>query len=63
VSIQQGNERVVMPRLADAEFFWDQDRKLRLEERVEQLDSMIFSAIDSICPVLLAAVGLPEPLG
>jgi glycyl-tRNA synthetase beta chain len=42
VSIQQGNERVVMPRLADAEFFWDQDRKLRLEERVEQLDSIIF---------------------
>ncbi|MBT3813175.1 MAG: glycine--tRNA ligase subunit beta [Gammaproteobacteria bacterium] len=41
-SIQKGNERVVMPRLADAEFFWDQDRKLRLEERVEQLGSIIF---------------------
>lgn len=42
LSIQQGNERVVMPRLADAEFFWNQDRKLRLEERTEQLNSIIF---------------------
>jgi len=42
ISIQKGNERVVMPRLADAEFFWNQDRKLRLEERTEQLSSIIF---------------------
>ena len=42
LSIQQGNERVVMPRLADAEFFWNQDRKLRLEERTEKLGSIIF---------------------
>ena len=42
ISIQQGNERVVMPRLADAEFFWSQDRKLRLEERTEQLSTIIF---------------------
>ncbi len=42
LSIQQGNERVIMPRLADAEFFWNQDRKLRLEERTEQLNSIVF---------------------
>ena len=42
VSIQQGNERVIMPRLADAEFFWDQDRKLSLEERTGQLSNIIF---------------------
>ncbi len=42
LSIQQGNERVIMPRLADAEFFWNQDRKLRLEERTEQLSNIIF---------------------
>ncbi|RLA22132.1 MAG: glycine--tRNA ligase subunit beta [Gammaproteobacteria bacterium] len=42
VSIQQGNERVIMPRLADAEFFWDQDRKYRLEERVGKLDTIVF---------------------
>ncbi len=41
-SIQQGNERVVTPRLSDAEFFWNQDRKKTLEDRVESLSSVIF---------------------
>jgi glycyl-tRNA synthetase beta chain len=41
-SIQQGNERVVTPRLSDAEFFWNQDRKKMLEDRVESLSSVIF---------------------
>lgn len=41
-SIQQGNERVVTPRLSDAEFFWNQDRKKTLENRVESLSSVIF---------------------
>jgi len=42
VSIKEGNERVIMPRLADAEFFWNQDRKLKLEDRVEQLHHIVF---------------------
>ena len=41
-SIQQGNERVILPRLADAEFFWNQDRKQTLEDRIESLESIIF---------------------
>lgn len=41
-SIQQGNERVIMPRLADAEFFWNQDRKQKLEDRVSSLESIVF---------------------
>jgi glycyl-tRNA synthetase beta chain len=41
-SIQQGNERVVTPRLSDAEFFWNQDRKKNLEDRVKSLSSVIF---------------------
>jgi len=41
-SIQQGNERVVTPRLSDAEFFWNQDRKKVLEDRVESLSTVIF---------------------
>ncbi len=41
-SIQEGNERVIMPRLADAEFFWKQDRKLKLEERVTTLKTIVF---------------------
>ena len=42
ISIQQGNERVVTPRLSDAEFFWNQDRKKTLEDRVESLSSVVF---------------------
>ena len=41
-SIQQGNERVVTPRLSDAEFFWKQDRKKSLEDRVESLSNVVF---------------------
>ncbi|MDD1617943.1 MAG: glycine--tRNA ligase subunit beta [Methylococcaceae bacterium] len=41
-SIQQGNERVVTPRLSDAEFFWSQDRKKTLEDRVESLSNVVF---------------------
>ncbi|MFW5443086.1 MAG: glycine--tRNA ligase subunit beta [Methylococcaceae bacterium] len=44
-SIQQGNERVIMPRLADAEFFWKQDRKQKLEDRVSSLETIIFQKI------------------
>lgn len=41
-SIQKGNERVILPRLADAEFFWRQDRKQKLEDRVVSLESIVF---------------------
>jgi glycyl-tRNA synthetase beta chain len=37
-----GNERVVRPRLADAKFFFDQDRKTRLETRVARLDAVVY---------------------
>ena len=37
-----GNERVVRPRLEDARFFFDQDRRQRLEERVPQLARVVF---------------------
>ena len=40
--IQAGNERVIRPRLADAAFFWNQDRKQPLEERADRLRSMVF---------------------
>ncbi|MCK5888915.1 MAG: glycine--tRNA ligase subunit beta, partial [Methylococcales bacterium] len=41
-SIKEGNERVIMPRLADAEFFWNQDRKQTLDQRVTSLDHIVF---------------------
>jgi glycyl-tRNA synthetase beta chain len=37
-----GNERVVRPRLADAKFFYDQDRKKKLELRVDGLSKVIY---------------------
>ncbi|HEY0268952.1 MAG TPA: glycine--tRNA ligase subunit beta, partial [Methyloradius sp.] len=37
-----GNERVVRPRLADAKFFFDQDRKRTLESRVPGLDKVVY---------------------
>ncbi len=40
--VRAGNERVVRPRLTDAEFFWNQDRKRPLAERREQLASVVF---------------------
>ena len=37
-----GNERVVRPRLADAKFFFDQDRKKTLESRLEGLNKVVY---------------------
>ncbi len=37
-----GNERVVRPRLADAKFFFDQDRKRTLESRIAGLDKVVY---------------------
>ena len=40
--IVDGNERVIRPRLADAEFFWSQDRTKRLDQRLADLESVLF---------------------
>jgi len=40
--IRAGNERVIRPRLADAAFFWNQDRKQPLEQRADGLRNMVF---------------------
>jgi glycyl-tRNA synthetase beta chain len=42
--IRAGNERVVRPRLADAEFFWQQDRKQPLAARLSALEAVTFQA-------------------
>ena len=41
-AIIDGNERVIHPRLADSEFFWNQDKAIKLEERLAGLDSIMF---------------------
>jgi len=40
--IVDGNERVIHPRLADSEFFWNQDKAKRLKERLPELDGVMF---------------------
>lgn len=41
-AVISGNERVVRPRLADAKFFFDQDRKRPLVDRVASLDKVVY---------------------
>jgi len=41
-AVVQGNERVVRPRLADAKFFFDQDRRRSLASRVPQLARVVY---------------------
>jgi glycyl-tRNA synthetase beta chain len=40
--VARNAERVVAARLRDARFFWETDRKIRLEDRVERLDTILF---------------------
>ncbi len=40
--VQAGNERVIRPRLTDADFFWNQDRKRPLAARLEELKNVVF---------------------
>ena len=41
-TVQHGNERVLRARLADAQFFFDEDRKKSLEEHMEKLKTVVF---------------------
>ncbi len=40
--VREGNERVIRPRLSDAEFFWTQDRKRRLDSHIGELKNIVF---------------------
>ncbi len=58
--VREGNERVIRPRFSDAEFFWNQDRKQRLDARLESLRSVVFqkrlgSVFDKTQRVMLLA--------
>jgi glycyl-tRNA synthetase beta chain len=43
-AVREGNERVVRPRLSDAAFFWDQDRKSSLDVHAARLAGVTFQA-------------------
>ncbi|MCP4090897.1 MAG: glycine--tRNA ligase subunit beta [Gammaproteobacteria bacterium] len=40
--VRAGNERVILPRLADAAFFWDKDTKIRLSDRQADLNNVVY---------------------
>jgi len=66
-TVREGNERVVRPRLADAEFFWNQDRKQTLEARVARLADITFqktlgSLLDKTHRVQFLASAIAERL-
>jgi glycyl-tRNA synthetase beta chain len=66
--IVSGNERVVRPRLEDARFFFNQDRKIRLEARVPQLAKVVYhnklgSQLDRVQRIKLLAGKIARLLG
>jgi len=63
-----GNERVIRPRLSDAAFFFETDKKTRLEERVARLESVVFqqklgTLLEKTQRVVRVAAGLAERMG
>ncbi|MDR2851880.1 MAG: glycine--tRNA ligase subunit beta [Burkholderiaceae bacterium] len=63
-----GNERVVRPRLADAKFFFDQDRKKSLASRVEALGKVVYhnklgTQGERVARVMRIARAIGEQLG
>ncbi|MFV1976719.1 MAG: glycine--tRNA ligase subunit beta, partial [Candidatus Scalindua sp.] len=40
--IRKGNERVLRARLADANFFWNEDKKITLHDRLKDLEGVVF---------------------
>ncbi len=63
-----GNQRVVRPRLEDARFFYNQDRKQRLEERISLLAKVVYhnklgSQLDRVQRIKLLAGEIARVLG
>jgi glycyl-tRNA synthetase beta chain len=66
--IIRGNNKVIAARLSDAKFFWDQDRKVKLEDQLPKLDAITFHAklgsqgervkrIEALAGEIAAAIG------
>jgi glycyl-tRNA synthetase beta chain len=68
--VAKGNDRAMRPRLADARFFFEEDKKARAEDRVEKLAGIVFHnklgtvrekvrRIESLAQLVAATLGLP----
>jgi len=67
-NVVAGNERVLRARLADAKFFFDQDRKTRLEARVPRLGAVVYhnklgSQLERVQRIQKLASAVAEKLG
>ncbi|HTS54586.1 MAG TPA: glycine--tRNA ligase subunit beta [Burkholderiales bacterium] len=65
--IVKGNERVLRARLSDAKFFYDQDRKTKLADRVERLGNVVYhnklgSQLERVQRIQKLAVAIAEKL-
>lgn len=67
-AVIDGNERVIRPRFADAQFFWEEDKKIPLEDYLTRLESVVFQAklgtqADKIRRVKALAEAIAEKIG
>lgn len=67
-AVRSGNERVIRPRLSDAKFFWDQDRKQPLEDFLPRLKTVVFqqqlgTLFDKVQRLETLTVKVGRPLG
>ena len=66
--VRHGNERVLKARLADAQFFFEEDRKIPLADRVEKLKTIVFqeglgTLYDKVLRLERLATGVGQILG
>ena len=62
--IREGNERVVRPRLSDAAFFWEQDRKMSLEAHAARLSGVTFQTkLGTYADKTLRVMALAQSIG
>ena len=67
-AVIEGNERVIRPRFADAEFFWNEDREKPLEEYLAHLENVVFqtklgSQADKINRIKILADAIAKEIG
>jgi len=67
-SVKKGNERVIRPRLSDAKFFWNQDRKQPLDDFLPRLKTVVFqqklgTLYDKVERLETLVVKIGRPLG
>jgi len=66
--VRHGNERVLKARLADAQFFYEEDKKIKLVDRLDKLKTVVFqdglgSIYDKILRIKGLAVSIAKAMG